>query len=155
MRSISKDLLRDGKTTPSHRWVTWWMLYKKREHVIRDIKAPILKAMLLLNTGASWLGMLIALAQIVRVAKRYPEPTKDHTILARTHVLIDVQDEFFENERNAGRIPLFKSLWRMLIIEYEHDPYYAYRINWIIRKLREHGWGDDAFDVGSPCWGKK
>ena len=94
--------------------------------------------------------MLIAFVQIVYYAKRYPEPTKDHTMLPRTHILIDTFEQFEKN--NSNRQPLFAALWRIFIIEYEHDPFYRYRIDWIIDQLQDRGWGRTTIDAGSPAW---
>lgn len=134
VRSIVKDLL--GGTTcdlPQHRWVNWWMLYHKRWYVIDKIKKPLMKAITIL-------------------ASRYPEPTKDHTQLPRTHILIDIQDRFFELENNPGRDALFRAMWKMFIIEYEHDPYYQRRIDWIVEEITKSGWGIRPFKMKTKCW---
>ena len=116
-------------------WVNCWMLYQKRRYVIDEIKTPLMRAMICFGKGASWLSMLIALIQMVRIARRYPEPTEKHTREPNTHTLIDIQNKFFKNEDNAGRDALFRAMWRMFIIEYEHDPYYRDRLDWIVREL--------------------
>ncbi len=94
------------------------MLYQKRKYVMDKIKAPLMKAITIL-------------------AQRYPEPTKERTREPNTHMLIDIQGKFFECENNPGRDALFRAMWRMLIIEYEHDPYYRDRLDWIVEKLVE------------------
>ena len=84
--------------------------------MIDKIKAPLRKAITIL-------------------ASRYPEPTKERTSAKNTHNLLDIQKEFFECENNPGRDALFRAIWRIFIIEYEHDTYYRNRIDWVIEKI--------------------
>ena len=128
------------------------MLFKNRQYVIDEIKTPLMKAIVELSKCGSRLGMLIALIQIIRIAKKYPQPTKDHTLLPRTHILIDIQDKFFEHEDNPGRDALFRAIWRMFIVEYEHDPYYRARIDWVINEIKSNGWGDELIKTSTKCW---
>ena len=127
MLSMTKGFL------PKHRWICWWMLFSRRQYVIDKIKRPLVNAITIL-------------------ASRYPEPTKDHTSLARTHILLDIQDKFFKHEDNPSRDALFRALWRMFIVEYEHDPYYRYRIDWVIEELRKSNWEDSPTAHETSCW---
>jgi hypothetical protein len=97
-------------------YITWWTLSYKRKYVIDKIKAPLLKA-------------------ITVLASRYPEPTKTRTTAKNTHNLLDIQKRFFEYENNSGRDALLRAIWRIFIIEYEHDKYYRHRIDWIIEEI--------------------
>ena len=135
-----------------HGWVKWWMLFEKRQYVIHKIKKPLMGAIINLSERTSWLGMLIALIQIVRIARRYPEPTKENTSLPRTHILIDVRDWFFEHEDNPGRDALFRAMWRMFIIEYEHDGYYTPRIDGITEEMQKRGWGIRSIKTSMSHW---
>ena len=101
--------------------------------MIEKIKKPLMKA-------------------ITTLAMRYPEPTKDHTLLPRTHILIDIQNKFLEHENNEGREPLFRALFRMFIIEYEHDPFYRSRIDWIIEEIKKSSWGSDLVKTPNKYW---
>lgn len=148
LRAVGRQRRNDCSVTrviPSddnrHKWVSWWMLFSERAYVIDKIKDPLRKAIIGFDEGTSWIRMLIALIQMVRIAKRYPEPTKENTSLHHTHILMDVSEKFFKNEKNPGRASLFKALWRMFIIQYEHDAYYTDRIDWIVGELAERGWG--------------
>ncbi|KKN72892.1 hypothetical protein LCGC14_0405960 [marine sediment metagenome] len=137
-KSILADLLEGGTSCslPQHKWVSWWMLFHKRQYVIDKIKKPLMKA-------------------IVTLAMRYPEATKDHTLLPKTHILIDIQNKFFEYENNKGRDALFRAMWRMFIIEYEHDGYYRDRIDWVIEEIVKSGWGIRPIRFPVKCWKEK
>jgi hypothetical protein len=102
-----------------YKLITHWMLRGKyRQYVIDKIKKPLMKALVIL-------------------AKRYPYPTKENTLFPNTHVLIDLRDEFLSHCQNPPRKTLFEAIWRVFICEYEHDPYYHFRIDWVIDKIRE------------------
>lgn len=99
------------------KYISNWMLQAPmRQYVIDKIKAPMLKA-------------------IVILSKRYPEPKYDNCVQPNSHVLIDIRDKFLQFENNPMRAPLFGGLWRMFIDEYEHDPYYKDRIDFIVEEL--------------------
>ena len=121
-------------------FITWWMLTFKRNYVIEKIKAPLLKT-------------------IVSLATRYPIPTKALTATPNTHYLLDMEEKFFKYENNKGRNALFRALWRIFIVEYEHDRYYRDRIDWFIEELVEAvkrgRW--EPRQAGHPkrCWKEK
>lgn len=89
-----------------------------RNYVIDKIKKPMIKALTIL-------------------AKRYPEPTRENCLNPNSLILFDIQDKFFQYEDNPGRRLLFKAIFKLLIIEYEHDPYYRSRLNWMIEEFVE------------------
>ncbi|KKL20728.1 hypothetical protein LCGC14_2452550, partial [marine sediment metagenome] len=95
-----------------------WHLYSHqmlrgsmRDYIIDQVKKPLMKA-------------------IIVLANRYPEPTRENCINSNSHILLDIQDEFLTYEDHKGRRDLFKAIFRILIGEYEHDPYYHYRFDW-------------------------
>ena len=94
---------------------------KMREYIIKKVKAPLRKA-------------------IILIGKRLPEPTRDNTLYRNTHILMDIRDKFFKYERNSDREELFRFAWKILIAEYEHDRYYRYRLDWIIEEINKRGW---------------
>jgi hypothetical protein len=77
---------------------------------------------------------------IVTLALRYPEPTEENCTQPNTQILLDIQDEFWECEDNPEREALFEAIWRMFIVEYEHDPYYRHRIDWMLEKIAKSNW---------------
>lgn len=111
-----------------------------RKYVIDKVKKPLMKAIIEFSKCGSWLGMLIALIQIVRTAKRYPEPTRGNCRDPNVHRLLDIEDEFFEREDNPSRKDLFKALFRIFIAEYAHDPYYKFRVDWLKERLCKSNW---------------
>lgn len=109
------EVVRRGKWTPlSHQMLRG----KARKYIIDKVKKPLMKAIIILS-------------------KRYPEPTRENCLNPNSHLLLDIQDEFLEYEANSGRRELFKALFRIVIGEYEHDPYYRSRMNWIIEEIVE------------------
>lgn len=97
------------------------MLLEKRQYIIDKVKAPLMNA-------------------IVKLAMRYPEPTKDNTVFKNTHIRIEVMEEFFKNFNNDGRKPLVKAAFRILIAECEHDGFYEFIHDWYITELLRRGW---------------
>ena len=100
------------------------------------IKAPLRKALCL-------------------IAKRYPEPTKENTAHPNTHRLLDIRDKFFELEDNKGRKELFEAAFRILICEYEHDPYYRERFDWGVEEIIKSGWQPRPLKHPHFCWREK
>lgn len=96
-------------------WSPW------RQYVIEKIKKPLLDT-------------------IVRLATRYPPPMRDTVEHPNTFILLDIRDKFFEHEDNPDRDALFQAIWRIFIVEYEHDPYYRWRIDWVLDEIRKSDW---------------
>ena len=87
-----------------------FMVKDARQYIIEKVKAPILKALVIL-------------------AKRYPEPTRENTFHPNTHVLMDIWDKFLAMEDNTDRLSLFRAIRKIWIAECEHDIYYRDRDN--------------------------
>lgn len=112
-----------------------------REYVIKKIKAPLLKALILLgNPQTGLLKRVWLIIEIIGLAKRYPAPTRENTYLPSTHILMDTRDEFFTHEDNPDRKGLWETVWKIAIVENEHDYYYRQRIAWLIKRLKEIDW---------------
>lgn len=92
-----------------------------RQYVIDKVKKPLKKA-------------------ITALVKRYPEPTRENCLHPNTHRLFDIRDKFFEYEDNPGRKTLFEAAFKILIAEYEHDPYYRWRFDWMLEEMWKSGW---------------
>ena len=105
----------------------------RRSYVAEKIKKPLLKAITILAT-------------------RYPEPTRDNTAVSNTHRLLDIRDKFFRHEENLGRDALFRAIWRVLIVEYEHDTYYRHRIDWVLGEIAKSGWEPNPLGHPKKCW---
>lgn len=125
----------EGALMSEDKFIYWRMLMSPtRQYVIEKVKAPMLKAICIL-------------------AKRYPEPTRENCINPNTQRLLDIRDKFFKCERNLGRDALFRAIWQMFIVEYEHDPYYRQRINRVKRWMDESDWDDS--EQPQECWKEK
>ena len=78
---------------------------------------------------------------ITRLANMYPEPTRENCIQPNSKILFDIRDKFFEYEDNSGaREAMFKAAFKLLIAEYEHDPYYRFRIDWMLEEIEKSDW---------------
>lgn len=94
---------------------------KMRDYVIDKIKKPMME-------------------RIISLVSKYPEPTRENCLHPNTQKLLDIRDKFFEYENLAGRKPLFEAAFKLLIIEYEHDPYYRWRFEWLLEEINKSGW---------------
>jgi len=92
------------------------ILRKRRHYFINKVKAPLMKV-------------------LVFIANKYPEPTRENTRKKNTHVLLDVWDDFFKYERNKSKDSLFHAIRKVIVGEYEHDGYYAQRMDWFLEEL--------------------
>ena len=111
--------------------VYWMLLSPARQYVIDKLKAPLLEA-------------------IVKLATKYPEPTRKNCLHPNTLLLLDAEDRFVKCERNKGRDALFRAIWRVFIVEYEHDKYYRERINWVLKWILGSNW--DYFELPLTHW---
>lgn len=111
----------------------WILRGSTRQYVIDKIKKPMMKA-------------------IITLASRYPEPIRENTRIQNTHILLEIKDKFFECEDNPCRKALFEALWKILIIEYEHDIYYRQRIDWMLEQIIESEWDFKKKNYPEKCW---
>ena len=100
-----------------------------RKYIIEKVKAPLLKV-------------------IISLAKRLPEPSKENTLHPNSQKLLEIRERFFNCEENPGRRELFDAIWKIAIVEYEHDPYYRYRIDWVLEQIFASDWSPRP--VGHP-----
>lgn len=90
---------------------------------------------------------------IVTLVGRYPKPTRENCINPNTYILMDIRDKFLECESNPSRKALFEAAFKLLIAEYEHDPYYRYRLDWVLEQLMESDWQPRKIRQ-EPYWGE-
>lgn len=96
-----------------------------REHVIKNIKAPLRKALI---TGKTFSQVMKTLSLVI---KRLPEVTKGNTAFKKTHNIANIEDRFFQYEDNLGREDMFRAVIKLLKAEIEHDGfYYGVRYDW-------------------------
>ncbi len=89
---------------------------------------------------------------IIAFASVFPEPTIENTTHPNTHILIGTKGKFLEYEDNPGRKALFEAAWKIFIAEYEHDPYYRYRFDWILEQILESDWSPRPLGHPVNCW---
>ena len=112
------------------------MLLNWRGFVIKQLKDPLRKA-------------------IIIIGKRFSEKfeiKKGNTAYKNTHTLIDFKDLFLGYEDNLMRDDMWEAAFNIFIGEYEHDPYYHFRFDWLLEQfiiaILEGKW--DARPEGFP-----
>ena len=114
-----------------------------RKYIADKVKKPLMKA-------------------IATLAQRYPDPTRENCIQPNSQILFDIRDKFFEYEDNPahpdskkhpyfGREWLFEAAFKILIAEYEHDPYYRWRFDWMLEEINKREWLPRS-RIPMECW---
>lgn len=114
-----------------------FMLKEQRQYVIDKVKAPIMKALIIL-------------------ANRYPEPTMENVSHPNDKAWIRIWDKFFQMEDNYMREDLFKAIRKVSICEPAHDPYYRDRRDvllelWLEEVLKGN-WKPRSLDHPNSNW---
>ncbi len=89
---------------------------------------------------------------IIILAGRYPEPTHENCLHPNTHILLNLRDEFFRCWDTGWREPLFRALWRVLIVKYEHSPTYRNMLDWVLMMLQKTAWKSFNPTRQMRCW---
>ena len=92
-----------------------------RRYIIDKVNEPLLKA-------------------IVLLAGRYPKPTHENVVHPNSHILLDIEDEFFMRWETNRSHTLFRALWRVLIVKYEHSPNWRNMLDWAIMMIQKSNW---------------
>ena len=74
---------------------------------------------------------------VISYAERYPEPTHENVMYHNSHILLNIRDEYFKKWDMGSRTPVFKSLWKLLIVKYEQSPQYRYALDWFLMMIPE------------------
>jgi len=91
----------------------------KREYIIEHVNAPLLE-------------------KIVLLGKKYDEPTHENVLHPNTHILLDIRDGFFKCWKTTRSRALYESLWRILIVKYEHSPNWRHMLDWAIMMIAQN-----------------
>ena len=121
-----------------------------RKYVIERVKAPLRKALV---TGKT-------LSQVIKTLKlitsRLPEPTPENCGFLKTHLLMKIEDKFFQYENNLGREEMFRAVIKLLKAEIEHDGYYQARYDfWLeehIKMILTGEWLPRVENSPDICW---
>ena len=103
----------------------------KYSYFIRAVKAPLMKA-------------------VIVISKRYPEPTHENVLKPNSHRLLNIRDEFLRCEHNPHTEEFFRAAFRIIIVTYEHDGYYARRIDKVLSWIAQSGW--EFGEKMDSCW---
>ena len=123
------------ETNPvQHNLIGHQMLLTWRNYVIKIIKDPLRYAIVKAKTAKDLIKPLMA-ANGKFLAKM--ELKKGNTIYLNTHTLMDNKKKFLLYEDNPKRAKMFEAAYNVLIFEYEHDPYYHFRFDWVVEKIVE------------------
>ena len=102
---------------------------KLREYVIKTVKAPLEKAIIL----AAWL-----------IEKKVGKITKENTVRVETHGVLDIRDWFFEHYILESKRKLFEAVFVIWAFEEEHDSHYREIGNLIMeqvfKRVEEGNW---------------
>lgn len=117
--------------------VSQYILGRRYVYFIKKVKIPLRKALIkLASDGVSWIGAALAIIHVIRLIRKYPEPTKENTVNSPTipniHMWIDLWDDFLQWEDDSvkdplGQVVLFRTLRRLHLGTYAHDTYYGQR----------------------------
>lgn len=98
------------------------------------------------NAPIAWLVHLYA--------KRYPQPTHENCVHPNSHILLDLEVEFFKDWDFKGRTQLLEDLWKIVIVKYEHSPNWRYCLDWFIMMVQKSGWKPWNPVRQMECWRK-
>ncbi len=109
------------------------------EYYIDKVNEPIFKAIARLGKGVLAWRLLIALLEIVRDIKLYPEPTMDNVVHPNSKWLLTLRDRYMAYE-GLGRVAILVRLavW-LIVVKLEHSPNYGDRISWWVEEAPK-GW---------------
>ncbi|KKL27005.1 hypothetical protein LCGC14_2389550 [marine sediment metagenome] len=111
----------------------------KRYHYFKDsVKAPMMKSIKFISRGKfGYVSAIWHAFQIIRLLKKYPEPTRANCENPDALVMLDIWDEFFKWEDNKYRDPFFKLVRRITVSTVEHCDFDSQRITWWLMKLTQ------------------
>ena len=105
-----------------------------RQFVIAKVKKPLMMALIL----ASKTVKRIPAPAIILAAKLLPiRPRFGNCRLVRTHNMIEIFKEFWENYDNDSRKELWEAFEILSLAEIEHDKEYSQIAEWFISKMVE------------------
>ena len=92
-----------------------FLLFDKRQFIIDKVKAPIMSG-------------LIKLVDLIKI-----KPTEQNCKRPNSLSLLRIWGRFFKSEAPA-RLPMFHAIAEGSVYEYEHDPYYTYRMDFLLEE---------------------
>lgn len=98
------------------------LTFPLRQYVIKDIKMPLMKV-LLLTAG--------------RFKSKFGSITKENTIQPISHILIDSKEEFRKHYYNSSRKQMMEASFDIGTFVVEHDPHYRWLFIWLLKRLKK------------------
>jgi len=93
----------------------------KRDYIIEKANKPLAKAIIIL-------------------AGRYDKPTHENVVHPNVHLLLDIEEEFFKCWDTRGGTPLYRALFRIVEVKYEHSPNWKNFLDWAIMMIEKSKW---------------
>jgi len=124
------------------RLLKWMVNSDQRDYVIKEVNEPLAKA-------------FIAMGEIVTRTRGYPEPTREgvgKVVHPNSLILLDIRDEFLECWDMRRSPALFKALWKIVIVKYEHSPNWRNMLDWAIMKIQESNWKPFNYNRQMTTW---
>ena len=126
---LSGEYLKQSQVPRLQLFTRLMLGYPWRDYVIQFVKDPLRIAI----TKAKTLKEVFS--TIMTSAKRMPaEVTKKNSQMPNTHVLFDIEEKFFEYERNGSRKELYRAIFKIYKSEVEHDTDYSFRGEWLLEE---------------------
>jgi len=105
----------------------------KRQYIIDKVNEPLVKA-------------------IVILANRYEKPTHENCVHPNTHILLDLEAEFFRCWDTSRSYSLFRALWRVVEVKYEHSPNWRNFLDWVLMMVQKSNWKPFNPNRQMHCW---
>jgi len=115
------------------------ILETKREYYADKVKKPLLKAITSIGKGSFFTRFLVIL-EIIRLARKYPDPSKQTTVFNNTHIILKIIEKHNKLHKNPSRRALIDIALRVLACEVEHDGYYSFLHDWYVMELLKNEW---------------
>jgi hypothetical protein len=122
-----------------------------RQFYIDKVNGPLVKAISVFAKGASWLGMLLSLIEIVRDVRRYPDPTMANVLHPNSKLLLSVLEKYGSFEGNNRIAEVVKVLVKVIVVKLEHCPNYRDRISWWVEVVPK-GWKPRSLNHPEHDW---
>jgi len=93
---------------------------------------------------------------LIITSKRLPELTKENLLHPNSHILMKIKADFLVRDKSeGGRHEMFDAALKLLIAEYEHDPYYRDRFDWFLNEIKKSNWKPWVESRQMRCWSKQ
>lgn len=124
-----------------------------REYYIK-VNNALLRGINVLERGASFLGTLIALIQIIREVRKYPAPTLENLGEPRAIWLLKTLHKYQSYEKNPRIRGVVTLIVTVAIIKINHSAPYKDRASWWVEELPKE-WKGRSLNHPVNDWGEE